>query len=108
MVVLNESEGNKVFIAGPHDMKSTVTVSGEDQMVRCECKKFEFKGIPCMHILAYFRQMDLQGLPPEHVLRRWCVDANKDSTFNNEINQISKGKESRHCESTIFNVCTIK
>lgn len=63
-------------------------------MERCECKKFEFLRISCMHLLAYFRHLVLQRVPPEYILRRWRVDSKKYSSFNDEIDRISKGKES--------------
>lgn len=75
-------------------MKRLVTVNEKDRIVRCECKKFEYEGIPCMHLLTYFREFDFEMLPPEYVLRRWCVNAKKYSIFYKEIDQISKGKES--------------
>lgn len=60
-----------------------------------------------MHLLTYFRHLDLEKLPPEYILRRWCVDATKYSIFNDEIDQISKGKGSQtqriHTLKYIFN-----
>lgn len=60
-------------------------------MARNDCKKFEYEGISYKHLLAYFRQLDLEKLPDEYVLKRWYIDAKKNSNFNNEtiINEIS-------------------
>ncbi|XP_020242398.1 protein FAR1-RELATED SEQUENCE 5-like [Asparagus officinalis] len=46
-------------------------------MVRCSCLLFEFKGIPCRHILAYLKLTNHSELPEQYILRRWCRNVKK-------------------------------
>ncbi|XP_020242902.1 protein FAR-RED IMPAIRED RESPONSE 1-like [Asparagus officinalis] len=38
---------------------------------------FEFKGIPCRHILAYLKITNHSELPEQYILRRWCRNVRK-------------------------------
>lgn len=48
-----------------------VKQSGE---VRCECKRFEFRGIMCSHALRVFWAEDITEVPDKYVLNRWRKD----------------------------------
>ncbi|CAL9000027.1 unnamed protein product [Prunus brigantina] len=37
----------------------------------CSCKRFEFVGIICKHILALFRRDQIEYMPDEYILKRW-------------------------------------
>lgn len=43
----------------------------------CECKIFEFIGIPCRHILKVFVRLDIDTIPNHFILPRWRQEANK-------------------------------
>ncbi|XP_073157628.1 protein FAR1-RELATED SEQUENCE 5-like [Henckelia pumila] len=43
--------------------------------ISCSCMKFEFEGIPCRHMLAFFRINQVFQLPDKYILRRWTRDA---------------------------------
>ncbi|XP_020242964.1 protein FAR1-RELATED SEQUENCE 5-like [Asparagus officinalis] len=47
------------------------------KMVRCSCLMFEFKGIPCRHILAYLKITNHSELPEQYILKRWCRNVRK-------------------------------
>ncbi|KAI5353732.1 hypothetical protein L3X38_006626 [Prunus dulcis] len=37
----------------------------------CSCKRFEFVGIICKHILALFRRDQIEYMPEKYILKRW-------------------------------------
>ncbi|KZV54794.1 hypothetical protein F511_04416 [Dorcoceras hygrometricum] len=43
--------------------------------ISCSCMKFEFEGIPCRHMLAFFRINQVFKLPEKYILKRWTRDA---------------------------------
>ncbi|XP_074568675.1 protein FAR1-RELATED SEQUENCE 5-like isoform X2 [Curcuma longa] len=46
-----------------------------DGSVNCSCKKFEFLGIQCCHVLKVLDTRNIKELPPQYVLKRWRKDA---------------------------------
>ncbi|KAL5726768.1 hypothetical protein ACHQM5_000030 [Ranunculus cassubicifolius] len=51
----------------------------------CECKYFEFMGLPCGHLLKVFLRHDIDLIPSHFILRRWTQGANTyRSLFNND------------------------
>ncbi|KAG0487167.1 hypothetical protein HPP92_009262 [Vanilla planifolia] len=46
-----------------------------DGSVTCSCKKFEFIGIPCHHMLKVLDFRNIKDLPLEYILKRWRKDA---------------------------------
>ncbi|KAK8951769.1 Protein FAR-RED IMPAIRED RESPONSE 1 [Platanthera zijinensis] len=46
-----------------------------DGSIICSCKKFEFVGIPCHHMLKVLDSRNIKDLPPEYILKRWRKDA---------------------------------
>ncbi|KAG6395513.1 hypothetical protein SASPL_146158 [Salvia splendens] len=43
--------------------------------ISCSCGKFEFDGIPCRHMLAFFRISQIFELPKKYILKRWTQEA---------------------------------
>lgn len=43
--------------------------------ILCSCMKFQFEGIPCRHMLAFFRIKQVFHLPDKYILKRWTQDA---------------------------------
>ncbi|XP_039120441.1 protein FAR1-RELATED SEQUENCE 5-like [Dioscorea cayenensis subsp. rotundata] len=41
----------------------------------CSCKKFEFSGIQCRHVLKALDIINIKELPPQYFLKRWTKDA---------------------------------
>ncbi|XP_078167231.1 protein FAR1-RELATED SEQUENCE 5-like isoform X2 [Carex rostrata] len=61
-----------------------------DGMVSCTCKKFEFLGIPCRHVLKVLDTRNIKELPEQLLLKRWRKDA-KSCSFEGDF-AISRGK----------------
>ncbi|KAG0547359.1 hypothetical protein BDA96_01G073000 [Sorghum bicolor] len=51
-------------------------------MVVCSCKKFEFMGLLCCHVLKILDLRDIKELPPHYILKRWRKDAQSESPEN--------------------------
>ncbi|RRT85662.1 hypothetical protein BHE74_00009371 [Ensete ventricosum] len=46
-----------------------------DSSMSCSCKKFEFLGIQCCHVLKVLDTQNIKELPPQYILKRWRKDA---------------------------------
>lgn len=46
-----------------------------DGSALCSCKKFEFVGIPCCHVLRVLDCRNVKELAPQYFLKRWRKDA---------------------------------
>ncbi|XP_073120633.1 protein FAR1-RELATED SEQUENCE 5-like [Henckelia pumila] len=68
--------------------------------ISCSCMKFEFEGIPCRHMLAFFRINQVYQLADKYILKRWTrgakVDAKYFMTEKNVIDDREKSLMSRH------------
>lgn len=51
-------------------------------MVVCSCKKFEFMGLLCCHVLKILDLRNIKELPPHYILKRWRKDAQSESPEN--------------------------
>ncbi|KZV13530.1 protein FAR-RED ELONGATED HYPOCOTYL 3-like, partial [Dorcoceras hygrometricum] len=49
--------------------------------ISCSCTKFDFEGIPCRHMLAFFRINQVFQFPDKYILKRWTQDAKVGVTF---------------------------
>ena len=74
--VLTNKKGRKVIM----DKKS--------RHLTCSCQLFEFKGIPCRHLLFVFRIIGINDLPSRYILKRWCKDAKKGSVIDSSGDEI--------------------
>lgn len=52
-----------------------VTFNVSERKTNCGCKKFEFSGILCCHILAVFRVANVFTIPSHYILKRWTKNA---------------------------------
>lgn len=41
----------------------------------CECGLFDHMGMVCCHIIKVMMALDIQQIPPCHVMKRWTIDA---------------------------------
>ncbi|XP_074576084.1 protein FAR1-RELATED SEQUENCE 5-like [Curcuma longa] len=68
--------------------------------ISCSCKKFEFDGIPCRHMLAFFRVNQVFHLPDKYILKRWTQHAKVGAIYDlgehNFIDDPEKLLMSRH------------
>ena len=44
------------------------------EYISCTCRKFEFKGILCVHVLKVLVYKDVQYVNERYILRRWRKD----------------------------------
>ncbi|KAI8530064.1 hypothetical protein RHMOL_Rhmol11G0025900 [Rhododendron molle] len=72
-------------------------VNKSSEHVSCSCKLFEFDGIPCRHLLAYFNRMQILDLPHEFILARWTKSA-KIKTVVNDVG----GSVQQICDTSMF------
>ncbi|XP_022897649.1 protein FAR1-RELATED SEQUENCE 5-like [Olea europaea var. sylvestris] len=94
---LCEDESSVTYIIERVDKYSTsrsrkLILSKFLDIVHCSCQQFECEGIPCRHILAYFRvkKKRLQ-LPTQYILQRWAKSAKISQVWdkdNEELNDI--------------------
>ncbi|XP_073130821.1 protein FAR1-RELATED SEQUENCE 5-like [Henckelia pumila] len=49
--------------------------------ISCSCMKFDFEGIPCRHMLAFFRINQVSQLPDKYILKRWTREAKVGATY---------------------------
>ncbi|KAG6424546.1 hypothetical protein SASPL_114964 [Salvia splendens] len=49
--------------------------------ISCNCGKFEFDGIPCRHMLAFFRVNQIFELPDKYILKQWTREAKIGVTY---------------------------
>ena len=52
----------------------TVEYRENGDYLSCNCKKFEFKGIPCCHIFKLMSFKDMKVINERYILRRWRKD----------------------------------
>ncbi|XP_044383190.1 protein FAR1-RELATED SEQUENCE 5 isoform X2 [Triticum aestivum] len=60
-----------------------VRFDSSEYMVVCSCKKFEFVGLPCCHVLKVLEIKNIKELPPQYILKRWRKDAQSESPKEN-------------------------
>ncbi|XP_042405648.1 protein FAR1-RELATED SEQUENCE 5-like isoform X4 [Zingiber officinale] len=52
-----------------------VTLDKKSEKIECSCKKYEFAGILCSHILKIFTWNNIMKIPSQYVLKRWTRKA---------------------------------
>jgi len=58
-----------------HPTEYTVRFDSSNGTIFCSCKKFEFTGIQCRHVLKVLDIVNIKELPPQYILKRWTKDA---------------------------------
>ncbi|PVH65248.1 hypothetical protein PAHAL_2G446200 [Panicum hallii] len=62
-----------------------VRFDSSDRSCVCTCRKFEFMGIPCCHMLKVLDYRNIKELPQKYLLKRWrrtAKSANEDNEGN--------------------------
>ncbi|XP_039119362.1 protein FAR1-RELATED SEQUENCE 5-like [Dioscorea cayenensis subsp. rotundata] len=76
--LLSERNHSKTYKAihvdAPHHA-SVVTFDSSNETIECSCKKFDFSGIPCMHMLRVLDVNQKFVLPSKYILKRWTRKA---------------------------------
>lgn len=91
----------------------TVRFDPSNGMVACSCKKFEFVGIQCRHVLKTLDIINIKELPPEYILKRWTKDAKVMNPRANHEVAIDAGTGSTHAKNysslcCIFNKIAVR
>ncbi|XP_038970414.1 protein FAR1-RELATED SEQUENCE 4-like isoform X1 [Phoenix dactylifera] len=61
----------------------SVRFDSADGTALCSCKKFEFSGVQCCHVLKILDLRNIKELPLQYVLKRWRKDAKVGSIREN-------------------------
>lgn len=56
----------------------SVSFNISEMRAHCSCKKFEFSGILCRHVLSVFRVTNVFTIPSHYILKRWTKNANNE------------------------------
>ncbi|KAL8171327.1 hypothetical protein V2J09_023131 [Rumex salicifolius] len=57
-----------------------VSYDVKQETVCCDCRKFEFSGLLCSHILKVFSYRGIKEVPIRYILKRWTRNAKRGST----------------------------
>ncbi|XP_031275813.1 protein FAR1-RELATED SEQUENCE 5-like [Pistacia vera] len=60
-----------------------VTFNSSDNIVACNCMKFEYVGFLCSHALKVLDHRNIKVVPSQYILKRWTRDARIGSLGNN-------------------------
>lgn len=61
-----------------------VRFDSADGSAICSCKKFEFAGVQCCHVLKILDLRNIKELPLQYILKRWRKDAKVGSVRENQ------------------------
>lgn len=80
----------------------TVVFNRETLKGSCQCKLFEFVGIPCRHFIKLFLHFDIDELPEHYILRRWTKRANTYRVLDRKalVNSVEDSKVRRLTHGT--------
>lgn len=73
----------------------------------CNCRKFDFMGIQCRHVLKVLDIINIKVLPPQYILKRWTKDAktvNLRSMHEIEVDNENKSTLGKRC-SSLRHIC---
>ncbi|KAL6527188.1 hypothetical protein OROGR_016278 [Orobanche gracilis] len=79
-----------------------VTFHVTSKEANCSCHMFEFVGILCRHVLAVFIKKNVHSLPSQYILRRWTINAKKE-TFNDTTGEEPQEGSNEICSTLLFN-----
>ncbi|XP_073047683.1 protein FAR1-RELATED SEQUENCE 5-like [Primulina eburnea] len=105
--VQTESVGNEFgiykvmnFQASSSSKPRVLTHVIQEDDILCSCMKFQFEGIPCRHMLAFFRINQVFHLPDKYILKRWTQAAKNVEFFPTDEPNVVEAPErclmSRH------------
>ncbi|KAK2358454.1 protein FAR1-RELATED SEQUENCE [Trifolium repens] len=77
--IKNLKDGLYIVINYDDNKEHKVIGNFEDQMVACDCRKFETHGILCSHALKVLDAMNIKLIPSHYILKRWTRDARSGS-----------------------------
>ncbi|CAA0825605.1 Protein FAR1-RELATED SEQUENCE 5 [Striga hermonthica] len=73
-----------------------LTYDVPEEFIACSCKKFEFEGYPCRHMLCWMRVEQVMLVPEKYVKKRWTKNAKSnliyDTPFDFEVGESLQGR----------------
>ncbi|XP_037482142.1 protein FAR1-RELATED SEQUENCE 6-like [Triticum dicoccoides] len=63
------------------DILYHVYFNEEEFEVKCSCRRFEFRGILCRHVLCVLTQKKIKEVPPQYILARWKKNVKRKHNF---------------------------
>ncbi|XP_037410250.1 protein FAR1-RELATED SEQUENCE 6-like [Triticum dicoccoides] len=63
------------------DIVYHVYFNEEEFEVKCSCRRFEFRGILCRHILCVLTHMKIKEVPPQYIHDRWKKNVKRKHNF---------------------------
>ncbi|XP_021800080.1 protein FAR1-RELATED SEQUENCE 9-like [Prunus avium] len=54
----------------------------------CSCRGFEFRGIPCRHIISFLRMKQVAYLPEKYILERWMKSVKLGVVFDKDGKEV--------------------
>lgn len=72
----------------------TVAFIRPEKKVSCSCKKFEFAGILCSHVLKVFSLNNITEIPELYIKKRWTKKAKQNTVKDQPIEALEKPFES--------------
>ncbi|XP_072950699.1 protein FAR1-RELATED SEQUENCE 5-like [Typha angustifolia] len=101
----------KVTTENPREY--TVRFDSSNGTVECSCKRFEFTGIQCRHVLKTLDIINVKELPPQYIMKRWTPNAkvmnlrdNCELAINNDVSSALARRYSSLC--CIFNKIAVR
>ncbi|KAE9607264.1 putative Zinc finger, SWIM-type, FHY3/FAR1 family [Lupinus albus] len=92
----------------PSMRQHTVTYNSESQSIECSCKKFQFIGILCSHVLRVLNHLNIIIIPPKYILKRWtkharsgCVLDNKGQIIKEDPKVVVLNRYKDNCRSAV-------
>ena len=77
-ILVNEDDIRCIFsvkdLTNENEIKKALWKK-EEKLASCSCKKFEFEGFACHHVLSVMRQSCIRYLPKHYILKRWTKKA---------------------------------
>ena len=84
------------IIVGENSKEYYVRLDSADMTIACSCKKFEFVGVQCGHVIKVLDVRNIKELPGQYFLKRWRMDAKSENGSSSDSNPKSTSPASVH------------
>ncbi|XP_042477748.1 protein FAR1-RELATED SEQUENCE 1-like [Macadamia integrifolia] len=104
--ILEEEGSNCMYkVTGVYkNSERLVTFDSSKNTFVCSCKKFEFMGIQCRHVVKVLNHRKMHTLPPQYMLKRWTKSA-KIGIVNNNYGGVFQDNGKAIIGSRYGNMC---
>ncbi|XP_068312593.1 protein FAR-RED IMPAIRED RESPONSE 1-like [Pyrus communis] len=112
---IRQDEKECVYVVIRADAKSStlrrIVHDKISSFARCSCRKFEFEGIPCGHIVFFLRSIHIVDLPSQYIMKRWTKSVKAERIWDGdglEIKDVQyKSLMMRHIQLSQLSQCLI-